>query len=231
MIDEPKPGSRIETEAPRGLRRLGGGLRRTFLGLARVVVGLLALYGAWHLGARLAGIAGPLAPAAPRAAAVPATDARPQADGESDLERLLSKGLLIPVEGVEAHQLEDSFDDPRGWRIHQAIDIMAPRGTPVLATGDGAIAKLFESRLGGITLYQFDPAREFAYYYAHLERYAHGLEDGQQVKRGEVLGYVGSSGNASSEAPHLHFAIYKLGPRQRWWKGEAVNPYLVLVPR
>ena len=140
--------------------------------------------------------------------------------------------LLLPVEGIQPAQLQDTFDDARGdgSRTHEALDIMAPRGTPVLAAIDGSIEKLFTSDAGGLTIYQFDPQREHAYYYAHLDRYADGLAEGQAVRRGEVIGYVGSSGNASDDAPHLHFAIFKLGPEKRWWQGEAIDPYPLLAP-
>jgi murein DD-endopeptidase MepM/ murein hydrolase activator NlpD len=115
-----------------------------------------------------------------------------------------------------------------GQRGHEAIDILAPRGTPVMAVDDGRIVKLFLSKPGGITVYQFDPTGQFAYYYAHLDRYADGLAEGQTVRRGSVIGYVGSTGNASPEAPHLHFAIFRLGPKKQWWKGEPINPFRYL---
>lgn len=133
--------------------------------------------------------------------------------------------LLIPVAGVEAGQLFDTFNQMRGGHPHEAIDIAAPQGTAVVAAEDGKIAKLFLSKPGGWTVYQFDPTERLAYYYAHLDRYAPGLAEGQEVKRGEVLGYVGSSGNANPAGPHLHFAIFVLGPEKRWWKGTAINPY------
>ncbi len=141
-------------------------------------------------------------------------------------------GLLIPVQGVEADALIDTFTEARGGgtRPHDAIDIMAPAGTAVRAVADGKIAKLFLSDGGGgITIYQFDPGGKLAYYYAHLERYADGLAEGQEVKRGDVIGYVGSTGNANPAAPHLHFAIMVLGPEKRWWEGSAINPYPILV--
>jgi len=135
--------------------------------------------------------------------------------------------LLLPVQGVAASALHDTFGDGRdgGQRGHEAIDILAPTGTPVLAADDGRIAKLFLSQPGGITIYQFDPTGRFAYYYAHLARYADGLAEGQNVRRGAVIGYVGATGNASADAPHLHFAIFRLGPEKQWWKGEPVNPF------
>jgi murein DD-endopeptidase MepM/ murein hydrolase activator NlpD len=134
--------------------------------------------------------------------------------------------LLLPVQGVQSSQLVDTFTQARGeGRLHDAIDIMAARGTPVLAVADGRVAKLFDSKPGGLTVYQYDREEKLAYYYAHLDRYAPGLAEGQQLKRGDVLGYVGSTGNASEDAPHLHFAVFVLDADKRWWKGTAVNPY------
>lgn len=141
-------------------------------------------------------------------------------------------GLLIPVQGIAPSRISDTYDDPRGSdRAHEALDIMAPAGTPVLATADGVIKKLFDSDNGGLTIYQFDPTEQWSYYYAHLQRYAPGLAEGDHVKRGEVIGYVGSTGNASADAPHLHFGIYRLGEEKRWWKGAPVNPYPLLGGR
>lgn len=140
-----------------------------------------------------------------------------------------SGALLIPVEGVLKNQLTDTFNDARGGgRIHDAMDIMAPKGTPVVAVVDGKIAKLFNSKQGGLTIYQFDSAQTHAYYYAHLDSYAPNIKDGDSIKRGDLLGYVGSTGNASPEAPHLHFAVFVLGPEKKWWQGTAINPYPLL---
>ncbi|THC40811.1 M23 family metallopeptidase [Massilia sp. Mn16-1_5] len=137
--------------------------------------------------------------------------------------------LLVPVEGVPYAKLTDTFDQPRGQeRHHEALDIMAPTGTPVRAAGDGKVVKLFNSKPGGITLYQFDPQEEHAYYYAHLDKYADGIKEGMQVKRGDLLGYVGATGNADPSAPHLHFAVVALTPEKQWWKGTPVNPYPLL---
>jgi murein DD-endopeptidase MepM/ murein hydrolase activator NlpD len=105
---------------------------------------------------------------------------------------------------------------------------MAPKGTRVFAVEDGTVAKLFRSVAGGLTIYQFDPTGEYAYYYAHLDSYANGMREGQMIRRGQTIGYVGSTGNASATAPHLHFGIYRLGPEHRWWKGDAMNPYPLL---
>lgn len=138
--------------------------------------------------------------------------------------------LLIPVQGITASQLQDTFKDARSEnRVHDAIDIMAATGTPVYAVDDGRVVKLFNSRLGGITLYQFDPTDTYVYYYAHLDRYADGIAEGKQVKRGEVIGYVGYSGNANPQGPHLHFAVSVLGPEKQWWKATAINPYPLLT--
>jgi len=143
---------------------------------------------------------------------------------------LARRDLLIPVEGVTANRLANTFNDSRAiGRRHDAIDIMAPRGTEVRAIDDGSIAKLFTSKAGGLTIYQFDPTQTFSYYYAHLDRYATGLAEHQSVKRGQVLGYVGSTGNASETAPHLHFAIARLGTDRAWWKGDPINPYPLLA--
>jgi peptidoglycan LD-endopeptidase LytH len=138
------------------------------------------------------------------------------------------RDLEIPVSGVEEKELYDSFTDARGSRVHQAIDIMAERGTPVLAAEDGTIKRLFTSRAGGLTIYQFDPSEAFCYYYAHLDAYAENLREGARVRKGDVIGYVGSTGNASSDAPHLHFAIFRLTGEKQWWKGEPINPYPIL---
>lgn len=140
------------------------------------------------------------------------------------------RDLLIPVQGITAEQLTGShFDDTRGGtRKHEALDILAPRHTPVLAVEAGTIARLFLSKAGGITIYQFDPTGTYAYYYAHLERYADGLREGQQVQRGQILGYVGTSGNAPKDTPHLHFAIFRLTDEKRWWEGTPIDPYEVL---
>ncbi len=135
-------------------------------------------------------------------------------------------GLLLPVQGITPSQLSDTFTDSRSaGRSHEAIDIMAAAGTPVLAVADGHVEKLFNSKLGGLTIYEFNADGTLAYYYAHLQRYADGVAEQQAVTRGQVIGYVGSTGDASPDAPHLHFAIFKLGPEKQWWKGDAINPY------
>ena len=140
-------------------------------------------------------------------------------------DEIASRSLLFPLPEAQRHGLRDAFSDKRGARVHEAVDLMAPRGTPVYAVENGRIAKLFKSVAGGNAIYQFDPSERYAYYYAHLDRYAPGLAEGKDVKRGEIIGFVGTSGNAAPDAPHLHFAIFKLGPERRWWKGQAIDPY------
>lgn len=144
-------------------------------------------------------------------------------------EALAHRQFEIPVEGVKPEQLVRSFEDRRsGTRSHEAIDILAPRNTPVKAIDDGTVARLFESKAGGTTIYQFDPTEQFCYYYAHLERYAGGLHEGDKVKKGQVIGYVGTSGNAPKETPHLHFAVFKLTAAKHWWEGTPIDPYDIL---
>ena len=133
--------------------------------------------------------------------------------------------LRIPVAGVTRADLRDTFDDPRTRHRHEAIDIAAPLGTPVHAVDDGTLVKLFSSIRGGLTIYQFDRSGRFSYYYAHLDRYADGVREGMALRRGDVIGYVGTTGNAPKNAPHLHFAVFRLGPERQWWKGEPVNPF------
>jgi murein DD-endopeptidase MepM/ murein hydrolase activator NlpD len=142
-----------------------------------------------------------------------------------------SDAIILPVAGIAAESLRDTYEQGRsGGRTHHALDIMASRGTPVLAATDGTIRKLFTSDAGGLTIYQFDSREERVYYYAHLDRYA-SISEGMHVSRGEVIGYVGSSGNAREDAPHLHFAIELLPATKEWWKGEPVNPYPILTGR
>ena len=142
---------------------------------------------------------------------------------------LRSRRLDVPVKGIKAGDLISSFDDERGGgRRHEAIDILAARNTPVLAVEDGIVARLFESKAGGLTVYQFDPTYTYIYYYAHLQRYADGMTGGDRIRRGQVVGYVGTSGNAPPSTPHLHFAIFKLTDKKQWWKGTPIDPFLVL---
>jgi murein DD-endopeptidase MepM/ murein hydrolase activator NlpD len=170
-------------------------------------------------------------PAAGEAPAPPApAPARPPPATSSDIDSLRRHQLLLPVQGVRREQLRESFAEGRGGHLHEALDVMAERGTPVLAVEDGRLVKLFSSAQGGNTIYQFDPSETYAYYYAHLDRYAGGLREGDQLRRGQVIGFVGTTGNAPANAPHLHFAIFRLTPDKHWWQGTAIDPFLVLSP-
>jgi peptidoglycan LD-endopeptidase LytH len=158
---------------------------------------------------------------------LPAAPATPAGDGSG----LMARGVGLPIRGLKRADIQDTFEQARaaGERRHEATDIMSPRGTPVVAVDNGIIAKLFTSKPGGLTIYQFDSTEKFAFYYAHLDRYAEGLKEGMLVKRGDTIGYVGSTGNADPSAPHLHFAIFELGPEKRWWEGKPINPYPILI--
>jgi murein DD-endopeptidase MepM/ murein hydrolase activator NlpD len=187
----------------------------------------------------------PAAPAsAPASASAPESTSGPagtellQARASVDRDRgdpiseLRAHGLQLPIDGADVNLMKNQFAETRdgGGRGHEAVDILAPRNTPIRAVENGTIAKLFESKAGGTTVYQFDPTGRFCYYYAHLERYAAGLHDGQRVSKGDVIGYVGTSGNAPANTPHLHFAIFELTAQRRWWDGKPLDPYLAFRP-
>ena len=173
----------------------------------------------------------PIPPATPEAAdtestGIPANIIPPE---QVPPQEPASGTLAIPVQGIGAAQLSDTFSQARTeGRVHEAIDILSPTGTPVLAVADGRIVKLFNSKPGGLTLYQFDTSETYAYYYAHLDGYAPDIVEGKQIKRGDLIAYVGSTGNANPAAPHLHFAVFELGPKKNWWQGKAINPYPLL---
>jgi peptidoglycan LD-endopeptidase LytH len=137
--------------------------------------------------------------------------------------------LIIPVLGVKPEQLLDTFADSRSeGRVHDAIDIPAAAGTPVLAATDGEIVKLFQSERGGTTIYQLSPDKKLIFYYAHLQRYADGLAPGKFVKQGEVISYVGDTGNAGVGNYHLHFSVMVVADPKRYWEGTNINPYPLL---
>ena len=161
----------------------------------------------------------------PNAFAPPPDLKAPERPDVSDFSRLRSRALRLPVEGLDIRRLRDNFAEKRGARVHEAIDILAPRGTPVVAVDDGVVKKLFTSAAGGLTVYQYDPGETYSYYYAHLDRYAEGLAEGKPLKKGDRVGYVGTTGNAPPGTPHLHFTIYKLPPDKKWWEGTPINPY------
>jgi murein DD-endopeptidase MepM/ murein hydrolase activator NlpD len=200
------------------------------IGLA-YCAGALTVHWTWSrmaedLSADEARVAPEVRPADPPAHTEPAATA---AIGESAaIDGLKGRGLLIPVDGVDRADLRPSFADSRSGRAHEAIDILAPRDTPVRAVTDGHIAKLFTSARGGVTIYQFDTPEQYCYYYAHLERYAEGLREGEKVRKGQAIGYVGTSGNAPKDTPHLHFAVFRLTAEKRWWEGTPIDPYDVL---
>jgi len=171
-------------------------------------------------------------PSSPTSSATPLSSApqtSPTAPVFSDAN---AGGLLIPVAGIRPEQLQDTYTQSRSeGRTHNAIDIMAPRNTPVIAAADGQIIKLFNSERGGITLYQLGTDNRTVYYYAHLERYADGITENRFARRGELLGYVGDSGNAGRDNCHLHFSIWLVTDPKRYWDGENVNPYPLLTKR
>lgn len=144
---------------------------------------------------------------------------------------LRGRQLLLPVAGIAAASLTDTYAEARagGARRHDALDIPAPRGTRVLSVDAGRIARIDTSDRGGLSLYATDPSGRYVYYYAHLDRYREGLVNGQSITRGELLGYVGTTGNAPPGVPHLHFGISVLGDPKRWWDGEPINPYPLLA--
>ncbi len=166
------------------------------------------------------------APAAAQQMALMASFPLAGREARSAAEVLRSRDLLIPVQGIAASQLRDTYNHARsGGRVHDAIDIHAPRGTPVLAVNDGVVIKLHSGARGGIALYQLDTDGRTRYYYAHLDRYAEGIWEGVPVKKGQVIGYVGDTGNAQPGDHHLHFSIAILSSASRWWGGTNVNPY------
>ena len=157
-----------------------------------------------------------------RAHLPPAAEVAPAANAEVK--------MVSPIQGLKASDIRDSFKEGRpGGHPHEATDIMEPRGTPVHAMVDGTIRKLFVSKAGGLTIYEFDQTATYCYYYAHLHGYAEGIAEGQHVSRGTVIGYVGSTGNASANAPHLHLGIDRIGPEKHWWGGTPVDPYPILL--
>jgi murein DD-endopeptidase MepM/ murein hydrolase activator NlpD len=146
---------------------------------------------------------------------------------DSDVVELRRRRLPIPVPGIDSSTLVQTFHQSRDGHEHEALDILAPRGTPAVAVENGRIEKLFTSERGGLTVYLFDDSGTYCYYYAHLDRYADDLKEGDHILRGHVVGYVGTTGNAPPETPHLHFAVFKLGAEKRWWEGTAVDPYAI----
>lgn len=229
----------VQPHRPSASAKAGTGVRWRAVGCALIAVLAAAACQGKEAGSAVAGAkAGAAATAGASASPAPApavsapvpgpgTALEPPSDDGAAL--LAARPLIVPVAGIAPADLMDTFEEKRpGQRSHEAIDIVAPRGTPVYAVDDGTLAKLFTSVPGGLTLYQFDPEGNLAYYYAHLDRYAPGLKEGMTLRRGDLIGYVGSTGNASPATPHLHFAVFRLGPQRHWWQGQAVNPYPAL---
>ncbi len=175
---------------------------------------------------------GPLAALGP----APAPLELPEPPGESpppaaplartDEQYLVDRVLMVPVDGVAPVRVPDTYWQGRdgGARTHQALDIFASRGTPVLAADSGTVLRLAKNTLGGITIYATDPERRFVFYYAHLDRYAPGLAEGKMVAQGEVIGYVGTTGNAPKNTPHLHFQVMRFVDARQWWNGPPFDP-------
>jgi len=174
------------------------------------------------------GTPSPAATVAPQTTPTPA----PVSSADAHATSSANAQLVIPVAGVRPEQLQDTYTQSRSeGRTHNAIDIMAARNTPVLAATDGQIIKLFNSERGGIALYQLGTDQRTVYYYAHLERYADGITENRFARRGEIIGYVGDSGNAGRDNCHLHFSIWLITDPKRFWDGENVNPYPLLTKR
>lgn len=154
------------------------------------------------------------------------TPGTPANDPVAELRR---RDLRVPIDGADVATLQGGFGERRdsGGRRHEAVDILAPRHTPIHAVDNGTVLRLLEHEDGGTTIYQLDPVGRFCYYYAHLERYANGLREGQAIAKGQIIGYVGTTGNAPPNTPHLHFAIFELAPDRKWWEGAPLDPYEV----
>jgi peptidoglycan LD-endopeptidase LytH len=196
------------------------------LNSSRTRTSLRALLGAAALAAAFA------APAAAQQMALMTAFPLAGREARSSVETLRARGLLIPVQGITADRLHDTYNDARsGGRVHDAIDIHAPLGTAVLAANDGVVLKLHSGARGGTSLYQLDTDGRTRYYYAHLSAYAQGIHEGVPVKKGQVIGYVGDTGNAQPGDYHLHFSIAILDSVSRWWGGTNLNPYDVLHGR
>ena len=149
--------------------------------------------------------------------------------GDSARAALGARRLVVPVAGVDARRIPATFSAPRGARVHGAVDIMAPRGTAVVSADDGEVLRVSENRAGGLTVYATDPGRRLVYYYAHMDRYADGIAAGRLLARGDTIGYVGTTGNAPRDIPHLHFQIMLMHPQGRYWAGTPVDPLPLLL--
>ena len=216
---------RVRSESARWLRISGGVLAVARPTVVRPSVALLAVALLAACGPGLTPLPGPADPAPdPMELPIPANPATAGA-ASADIAMLLhAKRLMVPVDGISPDRISDTFNARRGQRIHSALDIMAPRGTRVLSVDAGKVWKIRSNNLGGLTVYAIDASERFVYYYAHLDRYAEGLAEGQTVQPGDMIGYVGTTGNAPPNAPHLHFQLLLYRGNGRWWDGEPLNP-------
>jgi murein DD-endopeptidase MepM/ murein hydrolase activator NlpD len=176
----------------------------------------------------------------PAAAAVPVpatastsavTGADPNASATTnDADYLKLRHLLLPVAGADMSRVDDTFLDDRdgGARTHHAIDILAPRGTPIVSADDGRILRMSNSTLGGITMYTVDPEGRLVYYYAHMDRYNDAMSPGRSIVKGDTLGFVGTTGNAPKDTPHLHFQVMRWPADGKYWNGEPIDPFEAL---
>jgi len=169
------------------------------------------------------------APASPSSPVPLATIGTLDRSASADVEYVRARHLLLPVAGVRADQLADSFEEARdGSRRHHAIDILAPRGTPVLAADDGRVLRVSWNSAGGNTVYATDADSRIVYYYAHLDHYHEPLSPGMALNKGDTLGFVGTTGNAPKDVPHLHFQIMQMPHDGKYWIGEPLNPFPIL---
>jgi peptidoglycan LD-endopeptidase LytH len=177
----------------------------------------------------------PSRPASAHASAPPGTSvatasASVSPSAAADIDYLRTRQLLVPVAGADMSKVYDTFNDPRdgGERVHRAIDILAPRGTPILSADDGRILRMSTNALGGITMYTVDPRSRIVYYYAHMDHYNDAMSPGREIVKGDTLGYVGTTGNAPKDTPHLHFQVMRWPADGRYWNGEPIDPYEML---
>lgn len=167
-------------------------------------------------------------PSTPAGATTSATDAPAPVASASD-ELLLTRHIVLPVAGADMSKVEDSFSEPRdGGRVHRAIDILAPRGTPILSADDGKILRMTTNSLGGISMYTVDSENRLVYYYAHMDHYNDAMSPGRTIAKGDTLGYVGTTGNAPKDTPHLHFQVMRWPADGKYWNGDPIDPYEAL---
>jgi murein DD-endopeptidase MepM/ murein hydrolase activator NlpD len=150
--------------------------------------------------------------------------------GLADLDYLRARRIILPVAGADMAKVDDSFNEPRdgGDRVHRALDILAPRGTPILSADDGKILRMTTNTLGGISMYTVDPEGRLVYYYAHMDHYNDAMSPGRAIVKGDTLGYVGTTGNAPKNTPHLHFQVMRWPADGKYWNGEPIDPYEAL---